>query len=105
MFNLYHPQGTFLKKYFELKHLIMTEGVASEHVCACVCVHVCVCMCVCACVCVGVCVWECGVHIGNSILYTETPVLALVFTFQMVLKLNFLQQLVTMTILVKSDTQ
>ena len=71
------------------------------------CVHVCVCMCACVCVhvCVGVCVWECGVHIGNSILYTETLALALVFTFQMVLKLNCLQQLVTMTILVKSDTQ
>ncbi|KAL5515165.1 hypothetical protein EMCRGX_G000293 [Ephydatia muelleri] len=28
VFNLYHPQGTFLKKYFELKHLIMTEDGA-----------------------------------------------------------------------------
>ena len=62
MFNLYHPQGTFLKKYFELKHLIMTEGVASEHVCACVCVCMCACVCACVCMCVCACACVC-VHV------------------------------------------
>ena len=27
VFTFYHPQGTFLKRYFELKHLTRSEGV------------------------------------------------------------------------------